>query len=479
MYISTRDEKSEKKSFIDVTMEGLAPDGGLYVPESYIPFTDVELDTLCGMHYSELALVIFNKFGIGIETRFLEPLLRKVYSSEVFCNTSKGDDPEDILPVRDMGRGMYLVRVSNGPTLAFKDFGLQFLGALYEHILTYHEVYSMKEKPLLLLGATSGDTGTAAIYAVLNKKRVRICILSPHSGMSPFQEGHMRGVVSENVCNLGVTGSFDDAQKVVKDIFADLDFKEQYNLGAVNSINWARIASQVVYYVYASLKVVGTDGVVDVAVPSGNFGNAYACYVARALGAPIRRIVIGTNENDVLHDFFLLGLYAPRRETDVTLSPSMDITAASNIERLLFHLVDDSPSKLLELMSELKREECIELSNALSDKLWDMGFVSYRVGGSDCLKTIRSVYSKRAVLIDPHTAVGFRSGEFYQEDGVPMLVVETAQPCKFQDTIERAIAKRAPYPRGFDGIEAKRQHFSRIPPDVEVVKEFIVSMSQG
>lgn len=465
LYASTRGN-SGKLSFGQSVMMGLGEDGGLIVPEKFPFFTQQDFETMVDLPYHHVAYIVLRMFGINIPGPVLWDMVRKAYNPYVFKNVSDGDIALDIAPVRNIGGNRYLVRLSNGPSLAFKDFALQLLGFLYE--------YFLQGAFLNVLGATSGDTGTAAILALLRRLGIRVFILSPLYGMSTFQAPHMRSVDDPMIFNIAIEGCFDDCQKPIKTIFRDLDFKKKYNLGAVNSINLARVFAQIVYYVWAYLKVSGTTGnEVDVAVPSGNFGNVCAADFARKMGVPIRKLILATNANDVLHEFFLTGIYQPRANTVVTSSPSMDITAASNFERYIYYLFGGDAQKVCELWSELDATGSINLTRYMSD-IRATNIVSESVTETQCHNAIGHTYDSQGIIIDPHTAVAMHATFVHQKnDGVPVLVMETAQPCKFDETIQKVLGKPAPRPPEFEGIEKRLQKYTVLPPNPEAIKDFI------
>src|SRR3954470_3327988 len=377
-YVSTRGAASPQK-FSDILLEGLAPDGGLYIPETY---PSVDLALLRKLSYPDLAKAILSRFIDDIAG--LEALVDKTYQAKVF-----GD--AEITPLKTLEPGLHLLALSNGPTLAFKDIAMQLLGNLFEVLLT------QKDQTLNILGATSGDTGSAAEYAMRGKKHLRVFMLSPHERMSAFQRAQMFSLQEPNIHNLAVKGVFDDCQDLVKQVNADAEFKRRYAIGAVNSINWARIAAQVVYYFkgyYAATR--SNSEKVSFAVPSGNFGNVYAGYVARRMGLPVRRLIVATNENDVLDEFFRTGRYRVRKKAKKTSSPSMDISKASNFERYVYDLVGCDPARLKILWRDLEAKS--EFSVKPGDE-----FRSGRSSHADRLATIRNVHAKYRTMIDPHT----------------------------------------------------------------------------
>jgi len=454
LYVSTRGGGKPQR-FSEILLEGLAPDGGLYVPRE-IP--KVDLARLRGKSYVELAKRILGLFMDDV--RDLDRLVERTYSAAIF-----GTD--EVTPLKTLEPGLHLLGLSQGPTLAFKDVALQLLGNLFEG------------KRLNILGATSGDTGTAAEYAMRGRPGIQVFMLSPHGRMTPFQSAQMYALQDANIHNLAVKGVFDDCQDLVKKVNADAAFKERYRIGAVNSINWARVAAQVVYYFKGYFAATGGKSGSDreqvtFAVPSGNFGNVYAGHVARAMGLPIRRLVVATNENDVLDEFFRTGRYRVRQQTQATSSPSMDISKASNFERYVYDLVGRDPARVRELWRQLDAEGEFDLSGTpYFRRVAETGFVSGRSSHADRLATIRSIFGKYGVIIDPHTADGVKVGLEYREAGVPLVCLETALPAKFAETIRAALGREPERPAEFVGLEARPQRVTLIEPDVERLKRFI------
>jgi threonine synthase len=445
LYVSTRGA-APKARFSDILLEGLAADGGLYVPEA---FPRVSLSELRGKSYPDLAFAILSMFMDDVAD--LRGIVDRAY-------TEKNFQSKDITPLKTLEPGLHVLGLSNGPTLAFKDVALQLLGLLFQDVL------GKTGKKLNILGATSGDTGSAAEYALRGKANVNVFMLSPHGRMSAFQSAQMYALQDPNIHNLAVKGVFDDCQAVVKEVNADAAFKQRWHIGAVNSINWARVAAQVVYYFKGFFAATSSDSQsVSFAVPSGNFGNIYAGYVARSMGLPIRKLILATNENDVLDEFFRTGRYRPRKDVSATSSPSMDISKASNFERYVFELLGRNGLELKRLfsLSEFKLETARE------------GFVSGKSTHADRVATIRAVHRKYGVTIDPHTADGVKVAEAQREAGVPMICLETALPVKFAATIREALGRDPERPAAFAGLEQKPQRFELIEPEAAVVKRYI------
>ena len=457
-YVSTRGNAAPRR-FSEILLEGLAPDGGLYVPEA---FPQVSLKELRGLSYRELALAILSRFMDDVPQ--LETIIARTYSPALFGS-------EEITPLKTLEPGVHLLGLSNGPTLAFKDIALQLVGNLFESIL------EQKNERLNILGATSGDTGSAAEYALRGKKGVRVFMLSPHKRMSAFQRAQMFSLQDRNIHNLAVEGVFDDCQDLVKSVNADAAFKARNRIGAVNSINWARVAAQAVYYFKGYFAATRSDSEqVSFAVPSGNFGNVYAGYVARRMGLPIRHLIVATNENTVLDEFFRTGRYRIRRKVKETTSPSMDISKASNFERYVFDLVGRDGARVRELWRRLEQEGEFDLSHsAFYRQVPQTGFVSGRSTHADRISTIKRIYKKYQVVIDPHTADGVKVGLEHREALVPLICLETALPVKFAETIRAALGREPERPSELAGLEKLPQRYKLLPNDAGVLKRYIES----
>ena len=473
-YISTRGDfkDSSRKTFTEILLGGLAPDGGLYLPESYPQITRDELDQWRGMSYADLAFAVLSKFIDDIPPTDLKALVDKTYTAAVYCNGRDSNTASDITPVRWLEPGLGLLELSNGPTLAFKDMAMQLLGNLFEYALEKHG------EEINILGATSGDTGSAAEYAMRGKHGVRVFMLSPHGRMSAFQRAQMYSLQDANIYNIAVRGMFDDAQDIVKAVSNDHVFKAKYKIGAVNSINWARVAAQVVYYVKGYFAATtSNDEQVAFAVPSGNFGNICAGHIARMMGLPIGKLVMATNENDVLDEFFRTSIYRPRgtAETHATSSPSMDISKASNFERFVFDLVGRNPTTIRELWAKVDAGGSFDLSKTLYfAKLPQFGFVSGKSSHADRLATIRGTYEKYGVMVDTHTADGLKVGLEQRTAEMPMIVLETALPAKFEETIVEALGLHPERPAAMRGIEHLPQRVEVMSVSVDAVKQFLV-----
>ena len=464
-YISTRGAWAvAQQPFSAILLEGLAPDGGLAVPQEYPHLSSADQRALRRLSYPGLAHAILSQFMTDIPEADLKALIDRTYTKAIF-----GTDA--IVPVTELEPGVHLLHASNGPTLAFKDIALQLLGNLFEYAL------AQRKTTLNILGATSGDTGSAAEYAMRGKRGIYVFMLSPKDRMSPFQQAQMFSLLEPNIHNLAIEGVFDDCQDIVKKVSSDAAFKTRYRIGTVNSINWARVAAQVVYYFSGYFQATATDGEpVDFAVPSGNFGNILAGHVARELGLPIRRLILATNENDVLDEFFRSGRYRPRAsaETHATSSPSMDISRASNFERFIFDIVERDPAVVRDLWSRLGSSGSFDLAATPHwQRVQSSGFVSGRSTHANRIATIREIDERYGVVVDPHTADGLKVGREHREAGVPLVCLETALPVKFGATIREALGRDPGRPAAFDGIEQRPQRFVVLPAEASKVKAII------
>ena len=470
LYLSTRGHP-DRKHFCDILLEGLAPDGGLYLPEHYPQVDDAMLTRLRKAYheqgYAELAFQILSLYIDDIPAADLKALCAKTYTAEVFGTG-------EIVPLRHLENSLWLEALSNGPTLAFKDMAMQLLGNLFEYEL------GRRGAELNILGATSGDTGSAAEYAMRGKQGIRVFMLSPEGRMSAFQQAQMFSLQDENIHNIAIEGVFDDCQDIVKAVSNDLEFKRRHKIGTVNSINWARLLAQVVYYFAGYFQATrSNDERVDFTVPSGNFGNVCAGHVARQMGLPIDQLVVATNENDVLDEFFRTGVYRVRGSADTheTSSPSMDISKASNFERFVFDLLGRDGAKTKALFHDaLLRDGQFDLSGepAFSQARERYGFVSGKSTHADRLATIRDVFEEHGVMIDTHTADGVKVAREHLQPGVPMIVLETALPIKFAVTIREALGREPDRPPRFDGIENLPRRVRVLPADAAQVQQLIV-----
>lgn len=470
-YISTRG-KSKKLNFSEVLLSGLAPDGGLYLPEKYPLLTKDDLNLMRSMTYTDLAFFIFSKFIDDIPSSDLKKIVEKTYTKEVYGFNRKDQKAEDITPTLKLESNLHLLSLSNGPTIAFKDIAMQFLGNIFEYLLV------KQKKTLNILGATSGDTGSAAEYAMRGKQGIKVFMLSPNERMSPFQAAQMYSLKDDNIFNIAIKGVFDDCQDIVKAVSNDLEFKKRNKIGAVNSINWGRILAQIVYYFKGYFDVThSNEESVDFTVPTGNFGNICAGHVARMMGLPIRKLVVATNENDVLDEFFKTGVYAPRGsdKTYLTSSPSMDISKASNFERFMFDVFNRDADILRHHWEQVDGGGSFKLSSELFAKISNFGFVSSSSKHTNRIALIKKFYEDYDVIIDTHTADGLKAALDHFDGSIPMLVLETALPIKFEKSIFEAIGKYPERPKQLQNIESLTQHNELFENDVDEVKNFIMN----
>ncbi len=477
-YLSTRADSNsaDRKQFCEILLEGLAPDGGLYLPERYPKLSSKDLANLRRIWsekgYADLAFAILSLYIDDIPSADLLALCRKTYTEQVYGT-------KDIVPLKQLEDGFYLEALSNGPTLAFKDMAMQLLGNLFEYEL------ARRGETLNIFGATSGDTGSAAEYAMRGKRGVRVFMTSPAGRMSPFQQAQMFSLMDKNIHNIAIEGVFDDCQDLVKAVSNDAEFKAKYKIGTVNSINWARLLAQVVYYFAGYFQATSKDSEkASFTVPSGNFGNVCAGHVARMMGLPIQTLVVATNENDVLDEFFKTGVYRVRGTLDTheTSSPSMDISKASNFERFVFDMLNRDGARVKSLFGEqLGQSGQFDLSRGIASARIQYGFASGRSTHADRLATIKSTYESHGLMIDTHTADGVKvAHEFLAKlpqpkdaESVPMIVLETALPIKFASTIVEALGVEPSRPAQFEGIEALPKRVVNMPADVAVVKAYI------
>lgn len=441
-------------SFVEAVMMGLADDGGLLVPDS-IPNVSEEMASWADASYGELATAIMSRYIDDIPHEVLSELVRTAYASF---------DHPDVTPVVQVG-DVHVLELFHGPTLAFKDVALQFLGAVFEWVL------ERDAKAINIIGATSGDTGSAAIAGVRGKRNINIFIMFPEGRTSPTQELQMTTVSDANVHNIGVEGSFDDCQSILKETFSDIEFKRAHSLAAVNSVNWTRVLAQVVYYFFAWYRI-GQPAQFEVCVPTGNFGNIFAGYIARQMGLPISRFILATNENDILHRFFSTGVYS-RGEVKQTHSPAMDIQVSSNLERYLYFLMGCSGENVRQFMAQFVNEGHAEIP--MNTRVLDDCFHSGAADNEATLKTIRDVYDETGYVLDPHTAVAMHVASSHRGDG-PLLVLSTAHPAKFSEAIGLAGVPVVGHP-SLDQLSELPTRKQVIPADVDTLKQTIVQLS--
>ena len=455
-YVSTRGGISPL-SFKEAVLSGLAEDGGLIVPERVPRLSDSEVESLRPLPYQDLAFRVFRLFVDDIPEEDLKILVARSYGT--FTHP-------DITPVVRKG-AFWILELFHGPTLAFKDVALQFLGNLFEYLL------SERGERMNILGATSGDTGSAAIYGVRGRRNLAIFILHPHGRVSPVQALQMTTVTDPNVFNLAIEGTFDDCQAIVKRLFADLEFKRRYRLGAVNSINWARVLAQIVYYLWAYFRVSEAEGAerVRFSVPTGNFGDIFAGYLARRmLGDRVERLILATNENDILTRFVTRGDYSVRQVVP-TISPSMDIQVASNFERYLYYLWGEDAGRVREAMERFAEEKRLSFSEEDLARV-RRDFLSASVSQEETLRTIREFYQETGYILDPHTAVGVRAAREFPSD-LPTICLATAHPAKFPEAVSRALGFPPPVPEPLRDLESRPRRVVILPAEVEAVRRFI------
>ena len=468
-YVSTRGGM-QPLPFTRILLGGLAPDGGLVVPEQIPQVDDATLQRWRGLTYAELAFSILSLYCDDIPPEDLRAMIGRTYTADIFGSA-------EITPLTLLEDGaegkLFLEHLSNGPTLAFKDLAMQLLGQLFEYVLL------KEDRWLNILGATSGDTGSAAEYAMRGKRNMRVFMLSPNGRMSRFQRAQMYSLLDDNIFNIAIDGVFDDCQDLVKWVSEHLEFKERRGIGTVNSINWARVVAQVVYYFKGYFGATSSnDQKVSFAVPTGNFGNVLAGHIARMMGLPIARLVVATNENDVLDEFFRTGLYRVRSsaQTLETSSPSMDISKASNFERFVFDLLERDGARVASLWQMVRAHGEFDLGGTREfHRAESWGFRSGSSSHAERIATIRHWRDKAGVLVDTHTADGLAVALRYREPGVPMICLETAQPAKFAEAIREAIGEEPLPPPAYRGLESMVQRYTLMPADLKMLERFIAA----
>lgn len=456
-YLSTRGGVSSL-SFTEAVMMGLAEDGGLLLPRA-IPRIDTEtFESWQELSYQDLAFEVMSRFIDDIPALDLKGLIGRSYSN--FSHDS-------ITPLVHL-EDLHVLELFHGPTLAFKDIALQFLGNLFEYLL------ERNNGAMNIIGATSGDTGSAAIYGVRGRNRINIFILHPHNRISPIQEKQMTTVTDANVYNIAIDGTFDTAQAIIKSIFSDIEFKSKMQLGAINSINWARVLAQVVYYIYSCLHITSHENVrtCSFSVPTGNFGDIFAGYIAKKMlpEGVINKLILATNENDILSRFVNSGEYS-LKDVTTTTSPSMDIQAASNFERYLFYLYDREPARVKEAMIRFQKEGVLKLESDLEHIRRD--FMASAVSEQDVLETIAHYYKNHDYILDPHTAVGVRAALDVRRPGIPVVCLATAHPAKFGDTVEKAIEDSIQLPSALADIMDKDSRCEYLDASAKKIKAYI------
>jgi threonine synthase len=461
--------------FTRILLGGLAPDGGLVVPEEIPQVDEARLQNWRGQSYAGLAFSILSLYCDDIPADDLRAMIDRTYTPEIFG--SADITPLTMLEEGDRGEGgrgpLYLQHLSNGPTLAFKDLAMQLLGQLFEYVLL------KEDRWLNVLGATSGDTGSAAEYAIRGKRNMRVFMLSPDGRMSRFQRAQMYSLPDPNIFNIAIDGVFDDCQDLVKAVSEDLAFKERRAIGTVNSINWARVVAQVVYYFKGYFAATSSnEQKVSFAVPTGNFGNVLAAHIARLMGLPVAKLVVATNENDVLDEFFRTGLYRVRSssQTHETSSPSMDISKASNFERFVFDLLDRDGDRVASLWQMVRAHGEFDLGGTREfHRAASWGFRSGSSTHAGRIATIRHWRDTAGLVVDTHTADGLAVAQQYREPGVPMICMETAQPAKFAEAIREAIGEEPLPPPAYRGLESMVQRYTLMPADLRMLKRFIAA----
>ena len=461
-YVSTRGE-APALSFDEVLLAGLARDGGLYVPKLWPRFSSKEFKALAGRGYADAALAIMRPFVAGaIDDRALERLIADAY---------RGFGHPAVAPLKQLGSNDWLLELFHGPTLAFKDYALQLVGPLFEHVL------KARGRRVTIVGATSGDTGSAAIEACREREPIEIFILHPKGRVSEVQRRQMTTVAAANVHNLAIEGSFDDCQDLVKAMFNDAAFRDRHALSAVNSINWARIAAQIVYYVTAALSLGAPHRRIAFAVPTGNFGNVYAGWAAAQIGLPVAHLVIGSNRNDILTRLIASGTMKIDAVSP-SLSPSMDIQVSSNFERLLFELAARDGTRVAKQMARFRRRGELRLASGRHRRLRKF-FDGARVDDEATLAAIRNIYGQTGELVDPHTAIGLHAAEACRRDAaIPMVSLACAHPAKFPDAVERATGVRPRLPQRLADLMERPERFVSLPNDLRAVEEFIAGQAR-
>ncbi len=458
-YISTRGA-APVLEFDDVLLAGLARDGGLYVTDSWPVFGPDAWRALRGLSYPELAWRVIQPFvGGRIDDATLSRLTRESYA---------GFEHRAVAPLKQLDQGLWLMEMFHGPTLAFKDFALQLLGRLFDHVL------AQRGSRCTIVGATSGDTGSAAIEACRDRANLDVFMLHPFGRVSEVQRRQMTTVLSPNVHNIAIDGSFDDCQDLLKGLFNDLDFRDRVGLSAVNSINWARIVAQIVYYAHAALALGAPERKVAFAVPSGNFGNVYSAYAARAMGLPVARLIVGSNRNDILPRFFGSG----ELKIDTvhpTLSPSMDIQVSSNLERLLFDLFDRDGAAIAKAMQTFRGEGRLDVGAARLDRARAL-FAAARFDDAETRQIIAREFKATGEVLDPHSAIGVAAAQAAAlPRDVPVVALATAHPAKFPDAVEQAIGRRPALPERMRDLYTREERCTRLPNDLGALREFILA----
>ena len=456
-YISTRD-KSLNFNFKDIFLRGLAPDGGLFIPSEIKLYSKSELEKLSKLSYSDLAVeILFNFCSDNLSKSDLQSIIQDAY---------KNFEDKEVVTIKKVGN-INLLELYHGPTLAFKDIAMQVIGNMYDQLKV------AEKKSVNVVVATSGDTGSAAIAALNDRKNINLFVLHPHNKISNVQRKIMTTIGSDNIFNIAIEGSFDDCQRIVKDLFNENDFREKINMSGVNSINWARIICQIVYYFYAYFSL-GKEKI-NFSVPTGNFGDVYAGYIAKKMGLPINKLIVATNENDILQRVINTGEYKPDK-VKPSLSPSMDIQVSSNFERLLFYILKENDQKVAYLMKNLKKEGSFKLGNDEINEI-KKDFKAEKISDSETLSIIKEVHYKEKFIIDPHTATAFgainKSGE-----AKDTVVLGTAHPYKFLETVKKATGENVKAPHQLEKFIDKDEKFDIVENNNEKIKKYILNKIQ-
>ncbi len=473
LYISTRGGVPAA-TYSEIVLQGLARDGGLYVPREYPQVPKDTLWTWKSLSYPHIATAVMGLFADDLGRSVIARLCQETYTEKTFSHGRQGTDFAKITPLHWLDKNMAILELSNGPTLAFKDIAMQYLGALFQNLL------SKKDEHLNILGATSGDTGSSAEYAMRGRSGIKVFMLSPFERMSDFQKAQMYTLMDENIFNIAIEGTFDDCQDIVKDINKDLAFKKQYHIGAVNSINWARIAAQVVYYFSGWLQAAeDKDEEINFSVPTGNFGDVLAGWIAKEMGLPIKKLIVATNENDVLYEFFRSGRYRIRdsAHTYKTSSPSMDISKASNFERYIFDITGHNSNRVTELWDELKLHGEFLINAAEWEKVKESGLVAARSTHEQRINRIKKVWETYEFLIDPHTADGVNAAIEMSSPEIKTICLETALPTKFAKTIWEACGVLPQIPEGYENLQTLPERVEVMGNDPGTVKSYIAENS--
>ena len=455
-YISTRNG-SKEFNFTEVFIKGLADDGGLFIPKTIPAISEQDLLSLSKLNYKDLAKeIIF---------LFCDETIRKDELSNIVEKSYSKFNEKNVVKITDIGENKIL-ELYHGPTLAFKDIAMQFIGHLYDHHLK-----NLKKK-INVVVATSGDTGAAAIDAIKSKDKMNIFVLHPNNKVSSVQRKLMTTVEDKNVFNIAIDGNFDDCQNLVKSMFADNKFSNSINMSGVNSINWARIVAQTVYYFFSYFQACQINEKINFSVPTGNFGDVYAGYLSKKMGLPIDKLIVATNQNDILHRAISKGQYKTHSVVE-TLSPSMDIQVASNFERLIYDINDQNTDKTSKIMQSIKNEKKYLIEEKELKKI-KKDFVSETISEQELLSCIKKVYENYKIIIDPHTAVGLGALEKINLVG-KSVVLSTAHPCKFPEAIKKAINIKSELPDNLNYILSKKENFIVINNDIEEVKKYILN----